>query len=268
MPEEDLSDLLRGWPGEHVVMRHDAASGAWMFIAIHSSRLGPPTGGTRMKPYASPAAALRDAMRLAEGMTYKWAVLGVGRGGGKAVIDVPEGFGGAGRDAMLRRYAEMLERLAGGFETGPDMGTGPAEMDLISEVSGHVFGKSASRGGAGDPGPWTARGVFAGIRASCRHLFGTGDIKGRSILVQGAGHVGAPLTHMLCAAGARVIVCDNDPARIVALRAPGARAVPPEGALDEEVDVFAPCAGGAVLNEKSIPRLRCRIVAGSANNQL
>lgn len=260
--------LLSAWTGEHVVVRRDAPTGAWIFIAFHSTRLGPATGGTRLRPYPRRAAALEDALRLAEGMTLKWAVLGVARGGGKAVIDVPETLSGGPREDLLRRYGRLVESLAGGFETGPDMGTGSAEMDVISEETGHAFGKSPERGGAGDPGPWTARGVFAGIVTSCRHVFGSASLSGRRVLVQGAGHVGAALVRRLAQAGAAVLVSDVDPARLAALDVAGVERVPAESALDSDVDVFAPCAAGGVLDAAAISRLRCCIVAGSANNQL
>jgi leucine dehydrogenase len=263
-----LEALLDGWSGEHVVVRRDAPTGAWIFIAFHSSRLGPATGGTRLRAYPQRAAALEDALRLAEGMTYKWAVLGVARGGGKAVLDVPDALAPGAREGLLRRYGRLVQSLAGAFETGPDMGTGSAEMDVISEETGHAFGKSPERGGAGDPGPWTARGVFAGIVTSCRHVFGSGSLAGRRILVQGAGHVGAPLIRRLAEAGAAVLVSDVDPARIEGLGVAGVEPVPADEALDADVDVFAPCAAGGVLDAAAIARLRCRIVAGSANNQL
>lgn len=263
-----MEALLKSWGGEHVVVRHDAAHGTWIFIAIHSSKLGPPTGGTRMKPYPDPGAALQDALRLAEGMTYKFSVLGMNRGGAKAVIAVPGNLDPGARESLLLGYADLVESLAGGFETGPDMGTGSPEMDILSRRTSHVFGKSAGNGGAGDPGPYTARGVLAGIRACCRKVFGTADLAGRTILVQGAGHVGRPLLRLLTEAGATVSFSDvvREPHRD--LEAAGIRFIAPEQVCEQEVDVFAPCATGAILDETTIPRLRCRIVAGSANNQL
>jgi leucine dehydrogenase len=263
-----MEELLRAWTGEHVVVRHDPEAKAWVFIAVHSSKLGPPTGGTRMKSYPDPVAALQDALRLAEGMTYKWAVLGVERGGGKAVIDIPDDLGDDAREQLLRRYARLVDRLAGGFETGPDMGTGPAEMDILAEETSHVFGKSPRNGGAGDPGPYTALGVLSGIRACCGRAFGTDDLSERSVLVQGAGHVGAPLVRLLLQEGVKVTICDTDEQRVRELEGLGCQAVEPERTYDQEVDVFAPCAMGGVLTAETIERLRCRIVAGSANNQL
>jgi len=263
-----MEKMLRAWAGEHVVVRHDPDARSWVFIAVHSSKLGPPTGGTRMKSYPDPGAALQDALRLAEGMTYKWAVLGVMRGGGKAVIDIPEDLKGSAREGLLRRYARLVERLAGGFETGPDMGTGPAEMDILAEETSHVFGKSTQNGGAGDPGPYTALGVLAGIRALCGHAFGTDDLSQRSVFVQGAGHVGGPLIRLLLDRGATVAFCDTDERRVREFEGLGCRAVEPEQAYDQQADVFAPCAMGGILTDRTIERLRCRIVAGSANNQL
>ncbi len=263
-----MNDLIRDWDGEHVVVRHDAESGAWIFIAVHSSKLGPPTGGTRMKTYSDRNAAIRDALRLAEGMTYKWAVLGVPRGGAKGVIDVPEGLGETARERLLRGYGCLLEALAGGFETGPDLGTGPAEMDIIAGETSHVFGRSPERGGAGDPGPYTALGVHAGMKALCGPVFGTEDLRGRTVLVQGAGHVGEPLMRRLKDEGAEVFFSDTDEPRVAALRKQGYRPVAPEEAYDQEVDLFAPCAIGGILNSETVPRLKCRVVAGSANNQL
>ncbi len=263
-----MESLIQVWAGEHVIVRHDPETKSWLFIAVHSSKLGPPTGGTRMKSYREPRAALQDALRLAEGMTYKWAVLQIARGGGKAVLDVPEDLPGAAREGLLRRYGRMLEQLAGGFETGPDMGTGPAEMDILSEETTHVFGRSPENGGAGDPGPYTALGVLSGVRALCGRTFGTDDLSKRSVFVQGAGHVGGPLIRRLLQEGAKVLFCDTDEERVHAFEALGCQAVEPERAYDQEVDVFAPCAMGGVLTPDTITRLRCRIVAGSANNQL
>ena len=263
-----MEKIIQAWTGEHVLIRHDREARAWVFIAVHSSKLGPPTGGTRMKSYRNPGSALQDALRLAEGMTFKWAVLNVMRGGGKAVIDIPEDLQGPAREQLLRRYARLIDRLVGGFETGPDMGTGPAEMDILAEETSHVFGKSTQNGGAGDPGPYTALGVLAGIRALCGHTFGTDDLSKRTVFVQGAGHVGGPLIRRLLQEGAKVMFCDTDEQRVNEIEQLGCHAVEPEKAYDQEVDLFAPCAMGGILTPGTIGRLRCRIVAGSANNQL
>jgi leucine dehydrogenase len=264
-----MQEALRDWDGEYVVTRLDQPTGTWMFIAIHSTALGVATGGTRLKPYAEPAEALRDALRLGEGMTHKFAVIDFPRGGGKAVLAVPRGFAARDRESLLLRYGQWLARLGGIFETGADLGTGSSDMDLIARHYGGVFGRSRALGGAGDPGPETALGVFSGIRASCERAFGTSHLAGRTFLVQGVGSVGLALSRLLLEAGGEVRCSDVDPARVNAARQElGVAAVEPEAVYDEPCDVFAPCAVGGTLAPHTIPRLRCRIVAGAANNQL
>jgi leucine dehydrogenase len=264
-----LESVLESWDGEQVLVRFDAPTGAWIFICIHSRRLGPATGGTRMKVYESAVDALRDGTRLAAGMTVKMAVAGFPFGGGKAVLAVPRLLDGEERAGLLRRYAEAIESLGGSFYTGCDMNTTPADLDVIAEIAPRVFGRSVASGGSGEPGPATARGVFHGIRASLGHAFGSPDLEGRTVLVQGVGSVGARLVPLLAEAGGRVLVSDvaSERAAAVAERV-GAAVVPAEEALDTECDVYAPCATGGTLSAETIARLRCRIVAGSANNQL
>jgi leucine dehydrogenase len=264
-----LEELIRSWDGEEVVVGFDAPSEAWMFVCIHSTKRGPAGGGTRMSTYASPAAALEDAMRLSEAMTLKMAAADVPFGGGKAVLAVPSLTEGAERRRLLLRYAELAASLGANFQTGPDVNTTTADMDVIAEQHRYVFCRSEERGGSGDPGPYTARGVFHGIRATVSHVFGSPDLDGRVVLVQGVGDVGARLAEQLVEAGARVLVADIDRARVDALAERiGAEVIPPEEAIGIECDVFAPCALGGTLNAETIPRLRCRIVAGSANNEL
>jgi leucine dehydrogenase len=259
-----FEELLERWDGDHVVVRRDPG-GAWIFVCLHTTRLGPAMGGTRLKPYGSPAEALEDGLRLAGGMTRKLAVLGLPFGGGKAVLDVPAVPTGDERRRLLERYADLLSSLGGSFVTGPDVNTGEADMDVIGERSRYVFCRSVGNGGSGDPSIHTALGVFHGIRASLRHLDGRDDLEGRTVLVQGAGSVGGKLAALLAEGGATVLVSDVDEERA---RATGAAVVPADDALTTECDVYAPCALGATLNERSIPSLRCRIVAGAANNQL
>ncbi len=262
----DLEEAIKSWDGEQVAVRFDAPSGTWMFVCIHSRRLGPAGGGTRMKVYASPAEALRDGMRLAAGMTAKFAVAGLPFGGGKAVLAVPSLPSGDERRALLRRYADFLCSFGGNYLTGCDMNTTPADLDVVAETCPHVFGKSS---GSGEPGPFTARGVFHGIRASIARVHGSPSLERRTVLVQGVGSVGARLAEALAVDGADVVVSDVDTARVRALAAKlGARAVEPGDALTAECDVYAPCATGGTLSAETIPGLRCRIVAGAANNQL
>ena len=260
-----FEELLRQWDGEEVVVRYDHETGAWMLVCIHSTALGPAMGGTRLKEYASPAEALEDGLRLAAGMTRKLAVAGLPCGGGKAVLAVSRVPEGDERRRLFERYGDLIAAIGGTYVTGPDVNTGVDDMDAIAARTPHVFCRSSANGGSGDPSIHTALGTFHGIRAALRHVDGTDDLAGRAILVQGTGHVGANLARLLLDAGAVVIVSDVDEERA---RATGAELVPVDGALELDCDVYAPCALGATLNEESIPRLRCRIVAGAANNQL
>ena len=266
-----FDELIRSWDGDEVVVRHDDPAGTWMLIGVHSTVLGPAMGGTRMKPYPRPEDALHDVLRLSSAMTVKQAVAGVPYGGGKAVLAVPSVplRGSEERRSLFLRYAELVESLHGTYVTAADMNTGEADMDVIGERTTHVLGRSRSAGGSGDPGASTALGVFHGIRASVGHAYGDDDLDGRSILVQGVGSVGGRLVEHLTEARASVLVADVDEARAAAVAdAAGAKTVAAEDVVGTECDVFAPCAGGAVLTEATIPQLRCRIVAGAANNQL
>jgi leucine dehydrogenase len=264
-----FEELLERWDGEQAVIRRDAGSGAWIFICMHSTRLGPAAGGTRMKVYDTPADGLEDAMRLSAGMTSKLAVADLGLGGGKAVLAVPQIPSGEDRRRLLHLYGDMVASLGGSFITSSDVNTGEEDMDVIAERTEHVFGRSEAGGGAGDPGPFTARGVFHGIKATLAHVYGSDELSGRTVLVQGAGSVGGALAALLGRDGATVIVADVDAARAETVaNAVKGSTVEPEAALDLECDVYAPCALGATLSAATIPRLRCKIVAGSANNQL
>jgi leucine dehydrogenase len=261
-----IEEVVREWDGEEVVVRFDEPTGTWMFVCIHSRVLGPAGGGTRMKVYPSPAEALVDGTRLAAGMTAKFAVSGLPFGGGKAVLAVPRLFDGDERRGLLHRYADLICSLGGNYLTGCDMNTTPADLDVIRETCPHTFGHTS---GSGEPGPFTARGVFHGIRASVAHLDGSPSLAGRTVLVQGVGSVGARLAAALAGERADLLVTDVDATRAETLATSlGARAVDPAEALTTECDVYAPCATGGTLSADTIPGLRCRIVAGAANNQL
>lgn len=264
-----FEELIRAWDGEEVVVGFDQASGTWMFVCIHSTKRGPADGGTRMKTYPAPADALADGMRLAEAMTLKMAAIDMPFGGAKAVLSVPVLPSGDERRRLFLRYAELAASLGGTFRTAPDLNTTTSDMDVIGERHRFVYCRSEEHGGSGDPGAYTARGVFHGIRASAEHVFGSSELEGKTVLVQGVGNVGAPLAERLATAGARVLVSDIDRERAHVL-AERIRAVdvPPEDALGVECDVYAPCALGGTLNAETIHQLRCRVVAGSANNQL
>jgi leucine dehydrogenase len=262
-----FEELLRTWDGELVAVRHDA--GTWMFVGVHSTVLGPGFGGTRMKAYAGAAEGLWDVLRLSAAMTLKNALAGIPFGGGKAVLAVPAIPVGEARRGLLLRYADLVEALGGTYVTAADMNTGASDMDVIGERTAHVLGRSPARGGSGEPSPATARGVFHGIRAAVAHAFGDADLAGRTVLVQGVGAVGGPLADLLAGAGAKVLVTDLDAGRArAAAERVGGREVSAREAIGTECDVFAPCAAGGVLSRETIPRLRCRVVAGAANNQL
>jgi leucine dehydrogenase len=264
-----MRELMEDWDGMAVVVRHDKPSDAWFFIALHDDTLGAPTGGIRMQVYPRPEDGLKDAMRLARGMTHKWAGVGLEVGGGKSVLALSRPLEGEERAGTLRRFAHLVDGLRGGYWGGEDMGTTPDDMAFLARETPFIHGIRKEDGSAVDPGPFTARGVLAGIRASVEHAFGDASLAGRSVLIQGVGDVGLPLARLLGSEGARVLVGDLDPerARVVAKEVDG-EVVAPENVHHAECDVFAPCAVGAILNEGTIPALRCRIVAGSANNQL
>ena len=264
-----FEELIRSWDGEEVLVGFDRQSGSWMFVCIHSTTRGPADGGTRMKTYPAPSDALVDAMRLAEAMTLKMAAIDMPFGGGKAVLSVPTLPTGRERRRLFLRYGELAASLGPTFRTAPDVNTTTYDMDVIGERHQYVYCRSKEHGGSGDPGPHTAHGVFHGIRASVKHVFGSSELEGRTVLVQGAGNVGAPLAERLATAGTRVLVSDVDRerARVLAERI-GAFDVPPDDAVGVDCDVYAPCALGGTLTAETIRKLRCRIVAGSANNQL
>jgi glutamate dehydrogenase/leucine dehydrogenase len=257
-----FEELLEAWDGEEAVIRHDRDSGAWIFVCVHSTALGPAGGGTRMRVYDRPSDGLADAMRLSQAMTVKMAVANAERGGGKAVLAVPELPTGEQRRALLLRYGQLVAALGGTYRTAGDMNITPADLDIVHETCPWVYGTT---GAGGNSGRGTARGVLHGIRASVEHVFGSPDLAGRSVLVQGAGSVGHDLARDLLAEGASVLVSDVDEARAAAT---GAQVVPAADALTTECDVYSPCAVGGTLSAATIPQLRCRIVAGSANNQL
>ena len=265
-----MESLLKEWNGETTIIRYDQPTGAWIFIAIFSTRLGPAGGGTRIKPYPDVQSALQDALRLAEGMTYKFALSGISFGGGKTVIAIPRDFDTQSRHALLRRYGEMVQKLGGLFYTGPDVGMSSTDMDIISETgSPYVFGRTPKSGGAGSSGPATALGVFSGMQVACEHVFGEKSLNGRRILVQGAGSVGGALIEYLRRAGAVVMFSDVEEKSICRFRDDfSLQCISADKVYSEECDIFAPCALGGVLNAETIPQLKCRVVAGGANNQL
>jgi leucine dehydrogenase len=250
---------------EQVVFFFDRPSGLRAIVALHDTAPGPAIGGCRMWPYASEAEALTDVLRLARGMTYKAAMASLPFGGGKTVI-----IGDPRTDksaALFRALGRAVDTLGGRYYTGEDVGTDPSDMDWAGEETAFVLGRT--QGSSGDPSPVTARGVWLGIRAAVRHKLGRDDLAGTRVAVQGLGHVGYHVARLLAQDGARLVVADLDPARVErAADEFGARVVAGDEIVGAEVDVLAPCALGGVINDQSLPRLACAIVAGAANNQL
>jgi glutamate dehydrogenase/leucine dehydrogenase len=262
-----LEDAAVG-PFERVVHAADEDSGLRAVVAVHSTAAGPAVGGTRFRPYASDACATIDALRLAEGMTLKAAAAGLPVGGGKAVI-----AGDPARlasPALWRAYARVIDLLDGAYYTAEDVGTTVADMAVLRRYTPYVLGLPDGPGGwDGDPSPLTARGVVAAIRAAWEAETGDEDLAGARVVVQGVGKVGGAVARLLAAQGARLWVCDADPGRAAAAAAvTGGRALPPGEAPAHFCDVLVPCAMGGILRPETVPRLRCRWVAGAANNQL
>jgi leucine dehydrogenase len=254
--------LFERWDGEEAVVRYDRESGGWIFVCVHSTVLGPAAGGTRLRVYPTPADGLADAMKLSRAMTVKWAGANLPSGGGKAVLAVPELPTGEARRELLLRYGDVVQSLGGLYRTAGDMNITPNDLDVVHERCDWVYGTTS---GGGNSGRGTAIAVHAGLEASAEHVFGTPDLKGRSVLVQGAGAVGEVLVRLLHDDGADVLVSDVDDARA---RATGATVISPDDVYDTECDIYSPCAIGGTLNAGTIQRLRCKIVGGSANNQL
>jgi leucine dehydrogenase len=264
-----FQDRLRDWGGEFVATRFDDPTSTWMFVGIHSTVLGPGFGGTRIKVYPTPEDALRDVLRLSSAMTFKNSLAEIPFGGGKSVLAVPAVPTGEERRRLLERYADLVTSLGGSYVTACDMNTRDVDMDVIAERCAFVMGRTEAGGGSGSSAPDTALGVFQGIAAALEHAFGSRSPEGRIVVLQGAGAVGSRLAELLADAGATVMVSDVDEERAKAVAdRTGGKVVPPDEDFDTPCDIFSPCATGAVLNEQTIPRLRCRIVAGAANNQL
>ena len=250
---------------EKILKIFDANSGLNAIIAIHSTHLGPAVGGCRMYPYVQEAHALKDALRLSRGMTYKSALAGLPFGGGKSVIlGDPKQHK---NPALLRAMGEFVETLAGRYVIAEDSGTSPADMRIVAETTRYVAGTNATLREA--PSPATARGVFMGIEAGVAHAFGNASLIGRSVAIQGLGHVGYHLAKYLTEAGAKVYGSDIHGENLNrAVKTLGVTAVSPDEILFQRCDVLAPCAMGAVLNKNSIAKLQTQVIAGAANNQL
>jgi leucine dehydrogenase len=263
----ELFAALQKHDYEQLVFCQDQASGLRAIIAIHDTTLGPALGGCRMWTYATEAEAIVDALRLSRGMTYKAAAAGLNLGGGKTVV-----LGNPKTDkseALFRSLGRYIEGLHGRYITAEDVGTTVADMDVIHQETHYVTGVSKAYGSSGNPSPMTARGVFKGLQAAVREVYGSDDLAGKTVAVQGLGNVGYALCEMLREAGAGLVVTDiSEEAVLRAKTELGARAVASSEIFDQACDVFAPCALGAVISDQTIERLHCQVIAGCANNQL
>ena len=267
----DIETVLPSWDGELCSVRFDRGTGAWFVIAVHSTRLGPASGGTRAMVYPSVGDAVADATRLAAAMTTKMAVAGLPMGGGKSVIVLPAPRAALGDDRwrqILRIHAANLQTLGGTYTTGPDIGTSSADMDVLRETTPFAFGGSAATGGPGSGAPATALGVFTAVRAAVAEARLGDGVAGLRVLVQGLGAVGARVAELAAEAGAELLVTDLDPERCAAAAARGARVVSPADVTRTRCDVLVPCATGGLVDARVARTLPCAVVAGAANNQL
>ncbi|MBB3665843.1 MULTISPECIES: Glu/Leu/Phe/Val dehydrogenase [Prauserella salsuginis group] len=254
---------------EQVVYCHDRATGLKAIIAVYSTALGPALGGTRFYPYPDEDAALDDVLALSKGMAYKNALAGLDLGGGKAVIIGDPAT--LKTEALLRAYGRFIQSLSGRYITACDVGTYVRDMDIIARETGFVTGRSREEGGAGDSSELTAFGVYQGMRASAEHAWGSPELKGKRVGVEGVGKVGKLLVGHLAQAGAEIVITDVDEQAVDQVRAvhPSVEVVDDTAALiASDVDIFAPCALGGVLDDDTVPALRAAIVCGAANNQL
>ncbi len=263
-----MSERVPPVPIEHeeLVVRRGPRSGLTMAIAVHSTTLGPALGGLRLWRYESPEDGVRDALRLSRGMTFKAAAAGLELGGGKGVICAP--LGSIDRRAAMHDFGDLVDSLDGRYVTAEDVGVCAEDIAMVAERTPHAVGRPEAGGGAGDPSPFTARGVLAAIRACVHAEFGSEDLAGLEVVIVGAGHCGERLARLLAAEGAELVISDVDPAKRLLARELGASWVEPGAAMVAPCDVLAPCALGGGVDGENAERLRCRIICGSANNVL
>lgn len=261
-----IFEQLSSYDHEQVVFCRDESVGLKAIIAVHNTSLGPALGGTRMLDYATEAEAVRDVLRLSRGMTYKAAVAGLDLGGGKAVII---GDPSMKSEPMFRAFGRFVDTLGGRYITAEDMNTTVEDMGNIRRETRWVTGSEAAHGGSGDPSPVTAWGVFHGIRACLEVTYGSPDLTGRTVAIQGVGNVGVWLAKYLHEAGARLLFADVSSRRLAtATERFGGRVLEGDEFYKAEADVLAPCAIGGIINPRTIPMLRAPIIAGGANNVL
>ncbi len=263
----EIFKYMEKYDYEQLIMCQDKESGLKAIIAIHDTTLGPALGGCRMWTYASEEQAIEDALRLARGMTYKNAAAGLNLGGGKTVI-IGDPFKDKNEE-MFRALGRFIQGLNGRYITAEDVGTTVSDMDIIHEETNFVTGISPAFGSSGNPSPITAYGVYLGMKAAAKEAFGEESLKGKKIAVQGLGNVAYTLCEYLHKDGAQLIVTDiNEKAVDRVVENFGATAVAPDEIYKQEADIFAPCALGAIINDETIPQLKAKVIAGSANNQL
>jgi leucine dehydrogenase len=251
---------------EQVVFCNDEKTGLEAIIAIHSTALGPAVGGCRMWDYANSQEALTDALRLSKGMTYKAAVSGLQWGGGKSVI-----VGGPAKKTpeLLKKFGEFVERLGGHYVTAKDVGIGSEDLKQIKSVTKNVLGIEGEKNSSGDPSPATAHGVYHGMKSAAKHGLGSDSLNGVTVAMQGLGAVSFGMLSYLHKEGAKIIATDIDPAKIEKAKAEfGITAVGVAEIYDVQCDIFSPCALGASINAKTLPRIKAKVIAGAANNQL
>ena len=263
----ELMSTITEMGHEEVVFFHSRDLGLKAIVAIHDTTLGPALGGCRMLLYKSDEDALYDVLRLSRGMTYKNAVAGLNLGGGKSVI-----IGDPQKDkseAYFRAFGRFIESLGGRYITAEDVNTAVEDMENIFQETSHVVGIPPDHGGSGDPSPFTALGTLRGIEAAVEYKYGSKDLSQLSFAVQGVGHVGSHLVRMLRETGAKVYACDTDAERLKHIvEQYGAEAVGLDAIYETDAKVFVPCALGGSVNPETLDKLKCEIIAGSANNQL
>jgi len=252
---------------EQILFCNDNATGLKAIIAIHNTVLGPSLGGTRMWNYNNEMEALNDVLRLSRGMTYKSSVAGLNLGGGKAVIiGDPKKIK---NEALLRRFGKFVDSLGGKYITAEDVAMTSHDMEVIHMETDYVSGLPENMGGSGNPSPVTAYGVYVSMKASAKETWGSDSLSGKKVLVQGIGHVGEVLVEHLTKDGAKVYIHDISEERLKAVAAKyKAEVVSPDTMFDLDIDVYAPCALGATVNDDTLGKLKCKIICGAANNQL
>jgi leucine dehydrogenase len=265
--ESNVLGLMEQMEHENLLFFHDKETGLKGFIGIHDTTLGPSLGGCRIWNYKNEADAVWDVLRLSRGMTFKSAISGIDLGGGKAVIISNNKE--QRTEKFWRKFGETVDTLGGKYITAEDVGTSTQEISYIMQQTLHVAGKPLEAGGTGDPSPFTAYGVFLGLKASAKEAFGTDDLSGRKVAVQGVGHVGGYLVKHLIQAGAKVYITDINTENLKRVsQDTGTEVVGTDEIYDLDVDIYSPCAMGATINTETISRLKCAVIAGAANNQL